>query len=592
MNSERRKRGAIGSVCATAMVVALMDGGTVCGAAETLWPAPVQGYKAPEPGEHPRLFFRKAQLADIRKRAETPDGKKIVARLRVLLNGSDGATLPAKFNETKAQGGYVAGADGSCATLWHPAGYGMLYHLTGDKKYAELGKQCMEKFLSGEARDRDARYAFVDANGALRAGPSLGAMAMGYDLCYDGWDEEFRANVASRISKGTEGGKAFPIEGLVKGDRLGVKSNHGGCQIGGGALAILAVWKDSGADNAAIEKLMAASQDAIIRQVTGGFGDGGSFWEGTGPGGIASDTALIPAIQAWYVAGGKDFFNPRPNVAGMFMLRVVQELVLVKNEPWYMIPVPSGYGTGYMGRTPGQNSDRDGLSKAAQYAQGFGVCPEKLKPVMLWTYNHIMEKDPATRSYDLLSVYPHRAVLALANWPIGMQETDPNTVLARVHWDTLHETYLFRNQWSGTEDDILVKAEFAARDPATFMIWGKGEKRNVGPCPKGKMTHFQPAEDGSGTLTAAGMQIGVDFGKTSGADALIVTAGTGATGGRTVDAGGTSFHVFLVGGKAPEPKVEGDKVVVGGQGFKSDGQKIIFDKMAPPQKRARFGLWK
>ena len=137
---------------------------------------------------------------------------------------------------------------------------------------------------------------------------------MAYDFCYDGWDDEFRRKVAKAIEKGTGGDRAFPLEGLVKAARLGVKSNHGGCQIGGGALAVLALWNDPGIDNARIEKLMEESKAAIIKQFTQGFGDGGMFWEGKGPGGIASDTALIPAIQAWRVAGGQDFVTPRPNI--------------------------------------------------------------------------------------------------------------------------------------------------------------------------------------------------------------------------------------------------------------------------------------
>jgi hypothetical protein len=32
--------------------------------------------------------------------------------------------------------------------------------------------------------------------------PSLGAVAMGYDLCYDGWDEAFRLKVAKAIQLG------------------------------------------------------------------------------------------------------------------------------------------------------------------------------------------------------------------------------------------------------------------------------------------------------------------------------------------------------------------------------------------------------
>jgi hypothetical protein len=40
-------------------------------------PLPVEGFKALEPGEHPRLFFRKADLPELRKRAETPEGKAV-----------------------------------------------------------------------------------------------------------------------------------------------------------------------------------------------------------------------------------------------------------------------------------------------------------------------------------------------------------------------------------------------------------------------------------------------------------------------------------------------------------------------------------
>src|SRR4051794_4063343 len=61
-------------------------------AAETRspWPMPVKGFSPPEAGEHPRLFFRKADVAEIRRRSQTPEGRAIVKRLRILLNGSDG----------------------------------------------------------------------------------------------------------------------------------------------------------------------------------------------------------------------------------------------------------------------------------------------------------------------------------------------------------------------------------------------------------------------------------------------------------------------------------------------------------------------
>ncbi len=54
------------------------------------WPAPVPGWKAPKPGEHPRLLFRKADIPALRERAKTPEGQAILKRLRQQLNGSDG----------------------------------------------------------------------------------------------------------------------------------------------------------------------------------------------------------------------------------------------------------------------------------------------------------------------------------------------------------------------------------------------------------------------------------------------------------------------------------------------------------------------
>ncbi len=132
---------------------------------ETPWPASVSGFAAPAAGEHPRLLFRKANLPEIRKRAQTPEGQAIVKRLRVLLNGSDGESLPTVQNgSAKAYGGNTGKKDPAAAegkddkdapakgelpvgayTMSHAAGYGMLYQITGKKKYADLGRQCFEK---------------------------------------------------------------------------------------------------------------------------------------------------------------------------------------------------------------------------------------------------------------------------------------------------------------------------------------------------------------------------------------------------------------------------------------------------------------
>ncbi len=58
---------------------------------------PVPGWQAPTPGEHPRLLFRKSELPALRARAETPEGRAILARLRELL-GNNGESSPTVFN--------------------------------------------------------------------------------------------------------------------------------------------------------------------------------------------------------------------------------------------------------------------------------------------------------------------------------------------------------------------------------------------------------------------------------------------------------------------------------------------------------------
>ena len=168
------------------------------------WPVPTEGWTPPEPGEHPRLFFRKADLPKIKERAATAEGKAIVARLRELLGG--GEEMPSLFNtSTGAYQGNIKDAPvGTTYTLWHGAGFGMLYQLTGDRKYADLGRACVQKALDG-VRDRDDRYAWTKPGGALRAGPSLGAIAMAYDLNYDGWDADFREAVARAIQDYDQG---------------------------------------------------------------------------------------------------------------------------------------------------------------------------------------------------------------------------------------------------------------------------------------------------------------------------------------------------------------------------------------------------
>ena len=149
----------------------------------------VAGHQSIKPGEHPRLLFRKSDLPEIKRRAQTPLGQKIVARLKATLGG--GEAMPEHFNPKKIPYQDDPSLPEGAFTISHAAGFGMLYQLTGEQKYADLGRQCLELGLEGQ-RDRDSRYSMRYAGEELRLGPSLAWTALGYDLLYDGLDPEFR----------------------------------------------------------------------------------------------------------------------------------------------------------------------------------------------------------------------------------------------------------------------------------------------------------------------------------------------------------------------------------------------------------------
>lgn len=584
----------------------------------TPWPAKVDGFKPPAPGEHPRLFFRKSDIPTLRQRANTPEGKVIVQRLRTLLNGSDGQSLPAIVNASeKAYAGNKAAAAKSADdlinddnvktptpeakkgelppgsyTLWHGAGYGMLYQLTGEQKYADLGAKAVEMALNGQ-RDRDDRYSFRKPGGALRAGPSVGAIAMAYDLCYDGWKPDFRQKVAQELLNYNEG-QWMSLEQLALGKRHGPHSNHWGPQIGGGALALLAIKGDPGSDDAKVNKLLEANAKTMVRHMTEGFGDGGYFQEHAGPGQIASDTAFIPAVQAWKTAGGLDFINPRPHISAVTLVRCYELLPAGNGKSTYMLRHPSSYGSG---KFP---DDRNGLSRGGQFAQGFGAIKDQYRPGVLWVYNNFVEPEPAKRTFDTVSPYPHRAVLALVNWPINEKEENPANAFPKVHYDSLKYYVVFRNQWKDG-NDILVSGLYGARNDGIepVMIWGLGEKMTWGQCPKARNSTLNlVGADGSGVITASGggkganasASLAVDFSKKSGADAVIVMIGPGAGGAlkgggnkaktSTATAGGTTFHVLTLSsnGDHPAPESDGQSIAVGAQTFTVKDGAIVIGK--------------
>ena len=546
------------------------------------WFTAVKDFKPPQAGEHPRLFFRKADVPELRRRAATPEGQQIVKRLRQLLNGSDGESMPTLYNPAKQayeKNGFKP-APGAYS-ISSAAGFGFLYQLTGDGKYADLARQCVEKAFAGQ-RDFDDRYAWVGPGGELRAGPSVGWTAVAYDLCHDAWDDAFRRKVALAIQHYTDttGGEWNQAEGItlrkmVLTPKQGPGSNHYGAVVGGCGLAVLAVYGDAGTDNELLSKYVVGVERGVVRHLSAGWGDGGYYKEGWGASHVGTQGGFLCFLQALKTAAGHDYLNvERPNAS--YITMVPRALMLL--GPPAVYPYRSNMGPTY-GSTE-WHKERSGFSHGGHFAEGFGAVADKYKPGLLWVFNHIVEPDAAARDFDTPSLYPHRPMLALVNWPTfaGVNEANPGEVMPLVTRDRLYEYFVFRNRFRD-KDDIVTTALIHLPEgtkPRGVMVWGMGARIELSEPPKGaRVTHFQPERDGSGTVSAGGWALAVDYSGASGADALVVVVGGSGKERATSDkaklttlaAGKTTFTVLTLSrtGQHPEPRVDGDKLIVAGR---------------------------
>ncbi|MGD0896558.1 MAG: hypothetical protein ABR915_01900 [Thermoguttaceae bacterium] len=564
------------------------------------WPSNLDGFKVVEPGEHPRLLFRKSDIPMLREKAQTPEGQAILARLRATLDGRNGDTFPAVFNASghayqgnKPVGEGEAHADSGKAnsnkkvgksqgmplaayTMSHAAGYGLLYQLTGERRYADLGKEAFDKALEG-VRDRDDRYSFRKPGGALRCGPSLGWYALGYDLCYDGWDPAYRQKIAAEFSKYDEGPNCS-IASCARGQRQHPGSNHWGMEVGGSAMAVLAILNDPGADMGKIGPLVKDSAACMVRNLTQGFGDGGFFAEGDGTGSMSSHIAFLTALQAWRNVAGLDFVSPRPNA----------QWAAYK---WFFLTQSAGGKPVFLpqrGAYPHDIWSRAGLSGGGYFSIGLGIADANQKAAILWYYDHFGFKAADAKAgtpCDTPSPYPHHSVLAFVNWPVGLAEKNPGEVFPHAYRDSKWGFYAWRNRWQDQDDVIIsiltkaTKGNYGCKPEQSLSILSGGRVKTWGTISGGFTGEYAPLPDGSTVLTTGdGSCLAIDFSRASGADALLVMTGPGAPGADALDAGGTKFSLLVLGKAAPKPQVQGGRIVVGGQTISSDGKRIVLGK--------------
>jgi hypothetical protein len=559
---------------------------------------PVASFQPVAPGEHPRLLFRKADLAALRQKAETPDGKAILLRLRTLLDGKNGDTLPTVFNTVAPNNHNTSPVLPLGAyTTWHGAGYGFLYQITGERKYAELARQAIQWCFDGKI-DIDNRYAWSRPGTQMRAGAVLAAVAYAYDFCYDAWPDDFRKKVALEIQNynqrvaGDDGASEdrVNLESLSTCCGYPPGSNHYGAFLGTG-VAVLSILGDPGTDGEKLARCLRWNKKGLLHLLNEGFGDHGFFPEGHHASRVSTNCGSEEFLMALRSAAGRDYITPQPN-AQWLTLRWLMELVPSAKGP--IFPHRGVYGGD-------EFEDARMSSHGGEFAYGFATVDAKYRPALLWMYNKVVK--PAFPDYGA-AVYPHRAVFAFVNWPTDIQPANPATVLPKTAADTIHGFFYHRNRWQDDDDVVITnllnigpKGYYAlrghGREEQGAYIWGLGVHARMA-SPSGTPVVYETSPDGSSVLStyAAGAvsSLAVDLSGAAGVPALLVSTGpcnTGITemagkppGPHTalteVPAGGRKFTVVtLQSGQAPKPVAEGDHVRIGEQTVRFDDTKLV-----------------
>lgn len=549
------------------------------------WYAAVPGFKQVQPQEHPRLLFRQKDLPVLQQKMKTEEGAAMLKRLRYLLDGANGEGLPQHFNQVK--NAYALGGKKNLVvdtpgiyTFGHVAGYGLLYQLTGKQKYADLGRQCFEMALAGQ-RDRDDRYSWVKPGGPLRAGVVLGWMAVGYDLCYNGWDTATRRRLGQAMEYYTTGewvkwgNREATIEAMVTGT-MPPKSNHFGMMAGGTALVLLVLHKEPWANQPRLDSLLEKSKLAMVHNVTQGFGTGGYFAEGDGTGSMASHLVYLAAIQGWKNTLGMDFVNSgRPNVymtaLKWFYLTVAQQGALVV---W---PIRGGYP---------QNVWSSSLSGAGYVGQGLAAVPAYMQPALLWCYYQWLHPINSTKglAYEA-SPYPHFVVAAFINWPAGQKAANPATLLPHGYTDSTYSFFAWRSRWQGENDAVVTWLTQAAKgfmgakpDSGIYVMTGK--TRYVWAHPAGVVVQQQhnANRSASSLRLQQGITVGVDVSGKSGYDVLLASTHP-ADGERISLSTGTIFVKTISAGNNEklQYKVKGNSLTIGKRRLIFDGSNILFE---------------
>ena len=370
----------------------------------------VPGCKPLGPGEHPRLIFRKGDLAELRRRQSTPEGRAMVA----MLETRSPLRHPSQVSDRRAS--------------WMAANWGVLWQLTGRKDAPRKARDVLMNDVITKPLPGDRK----DIHHATR----LLGVALTYDLCHDAWDAEFRQLIAEYLRVAALDLADGRYQGFLLGEDLFEPKPWGhrnAIRMACAGCAAIAILGDTGTSNRPlpeVERLVRRAERHVVTYLLLGIDQSGCGLEGPFYKDFALANGVLQFVHAARVALGRE-------------LSGVNRFLLAGN----IVGAALGDGDAHDFGLASISIQASGL-----WPMGIGSVPRDLLPAMKWCF----DRDVGLAGKQHFGcAYPYQAAYALAGYPFGLSAKPPAEAMPLLVLDPVQGHFLFRNRWQDADDTIV-----------------------------------------------------------------------------------------------------------------------------------------
>jgi hypothetical protein len=378
-------------------------------------PAPVIG-----PGEHPRLICRSNDLVAVRARAQSEEGKKIVATMERL------AVAQLAQRDQVKEAGYQA------------AGMGCLYAIQGNPEQARLAADGLRKRVLG--------YPLEGSLSAMERYSRVAGSALAFDLACTAWDTSTREALAKGMQDyvlrvagplGSATNKAMDVLDVVGWSSL--------------ALAGLTLF-DEPCATPELKRVLDRGLSVLSAHLTESISAKGTDRNGEGMKQVLFASGGLACLHAYRNVFGKSL--PGTERIGPAMVATMLQSV-------------PGTGT-FRFSEVGSVMDRSGV-----FPMSLGLLSESERGWVLDFQSQVFA--PGVQD---LGRAPHGLYL-LGVDPAALKAVSPAGKLPLVFEDREGGLFLFRSAWAGSGDILAGVNLYGAPDASVSHLW-QGDFRILG----------------------------------------------------------------------------------------------------------------